>query len=114
MIKNNLEELVNRNLVYYKIYVLGEFVILDKLVFLKYEKWIINIDEIRYLLFYFGLDFGYINDLSVLIYLKIDIENKKFYIILEYVKKGMLNDEIVKFIKNLGFSKEVLSVDLVE
>lgn len=78
--------LVNCNLVYYKIYVLGEFVILDKLVFFKYEKCLINKDELRYLFFYFGLDFGYVNDFSVFIYFKIDVKKKKLYIIEEYVK----------------------------
>ena len=87
MTKNNLEELANRNPAYYKIYALGEFATLDKLVFPKYEKRIINTDEIRHLPSYFGLDFGYINDPSALIHLKIDIENKKLYIISEYVKK---------------------------
>lgn len=38
MTKNNLEELANRNPAYYKIYALGEFATLDKLVFPKYEK----------------------------------------------------------------------------
>lgn len=114
MTKNNLEELANRNPAYYKIYALGEFATLDKLVFPKYEKRIINTDEIRHLPSYFGLDFGYINDPSALIHLKIDIENKKLYIISEYVKKGMLNDEIAKLIKNLGFSKEVISADSAE
>lgn len=114
MTKNNLEELANRNPAYYKIYALGEFATLDKLVFPKYEKRIINIDKIRHLPSYFGLDFGYINDPSALIHLKIDIENKKLYIISEYVKKGMLNDEIAKLIKNLGFSKEVISADSAE
>lgn len=33
MTKNNLEELANRNPAYYKIYALGEFATLDKLVF---------------------------------------------------------------------------------
>lgn len=114
MTKNNLEKLANRNPAYYKIYALGEFATLDKLVFPKYEKRIINTDEIRHLPSYFGLDFGYINDPSAFIHVKVDVENEKLYVISEYVKKGMLNDEIAKLIKNLGFSKEVISADSAE
>ncbi|MFH0153277.1 phage terminase large subunit, partial [Pseudomonas aeruginosa] len=49
MTKDTLEQLANRNPAYYKIYALGEFATLDKLVFPKYEKRIINTDEIRHL-----------------------------------------------------------------
>ena len=114
MTKNNLEQLSNRNPAYYKIYALGEFATLDKLIFPKYEKRVINLKEINDLPSYFGLDFGYINDPSAFIHAKVDIENKKIYILSEFVKKGMLNDEIAELIKNLGFAKEVITADSAE
>ncbi|SUL22684.1 phage terminase, large subunit [Staphylococcus aureus] len=114
MTRQNLELLANRNPAYYKIYALGEFATLDKLVFPKYEKRLINKDELRHLPSYFGLDFGYVNDPSAFIHSKIDVKNKKIYIVEEYVKKGMLNDEIANVIKQLGYSKEIITADSAE
>ncbi|MCL9690054.1 PBSX family phage terminase large subunit [Staphylococcus aureus] len=114
MTRQNLELLANRNPAYYKIYALGEFATLDKLVFPKYEKRLINKDELRHLPSYFGLDFGYVNDPSAFIHSKIDVKNKKLYIIEEYVKKGMLNNEIANVIKQLGYSKEIITADSAE
>ena len=114
MTRQNLELLANRNPAYYKIYALGEFATLDKLVFPKYEKRLINKDELRHLPSCFGLDFGYVNDPSAFIHSKIDVKNKKLYIIEEYVKQGMLNDEIANVIKQLGYAKEEITADSAE
>lgn len=114
MTRQNLELLANRNPAYYKIYALGEFATLGKLVFPKYEKRLINKDELRHLPSYFGLDFGYVNDPSAFIHSKIDVKKKKIYIIEEYVKQGMLNDEIANVIKQLGYAKEEITADSAE
>lgn len=45
--KAELEKLKDTNPVYYKIYCLGEFATLDKLVFPKFEKRLINIEQFR-------------------------------------------------------------------
>ncbi len=48
----------------------------------------------------------------VLLYiLKSDVKKKKLYIIEEYVKQGMLNDEIANVIKQLGYAKEEITAD---
>lgn len=112
--RQNLELLANRNPAYYKIYALGEFATLDKLVFPKYEKRLLNKQELRQFPSYFGLDYGYVNDPSAFIHCKIDAKNKKLYIIEEYVKTGMLNDEIAEVIKRLGYSKEEIFADSAE
>ena len=112
--KQNIEELANRNPAYYKIYALGEFATLDKLVFPTYQKRLINRDEVAQLTSYFGLDFGYINDPSAFIHLKIDEQNKRIYFLEEYVRKGLLNDKIAEAIKDLGYSKEVITADSAE
>lgn len=114
MTKDNLEDLANRNPAYYKIYALGEFATLDKLVFPKYKKCLLSKEGLRHLPSYFGLDFGYVNDPSAFIHAKVDIDNKKLYIVEEYVKKGMLNDEIAEMIKALGYSKEEIQADSAE
>lgn len=112
--KENIEELAERNPAYYKIYALGEFATLDKLVFPKYEKKLINKEDVSHLPSYFGLDFGYINDPSAFIHLKIDEENKRIYFMEEYVRKGLLNDQIAQAILDLGYSKEIITADSAE
>ncbi|MCG1856360.1 PBSX family phage terminase large subunit [Staphylococcus epidermidis] len=112
--KFNLEELANRNPAYYKIYALGEFATLDKLVFPKYDIRILNKDELRQIPSYFGLDFGYINDPSAFIHIKVDLANKVIYILEEFVKRGMLNNDIAQMIKNMGYHKEIITADSAE
>ncbi len=104
--KQTLEDLQYRNPAYYKIYTLGEFATLDKLVFPIYTTRIINIDEIKDFPKFTGLDFGYVNDPSAIVNGRIDETNKKIYVCGEYVKKGMLNDEIANVMINLGLSKD--------
>ena len=106
--------MANRNEAYYKIYALGEFATLDKLVFPKYEKTLLSREELVDLPSFFGLDFGFVNDPSAFIHIKIDERNKRLYFVEEYVRKGMLNDEIAKVIKNLGYAKEVITADSAE
>lgn len=112
--KENIEDLANRNPAYYKIYALGEFATLDKLVFPKYTKRLLNRNELLHLPSYFGLDFGYVNDPSAFIHLKIDEVNKKIYFIEEYVRKGLLNDQIAQAIIDLGYQKEIITADSAE
>lgn len=112
--KENIEDLANRNPAYYKIYALGEFATLDKLVFPKYTKRLLNRTELAHLPSYFGLDFGYVNDPSAFIHLKIDEANKEIYFIEEYVRKGLLNDQIAQAIIDLGYQKEIITADSAE
>lgn len=110
----NIEELANRNEAYYKIYALGEFATLDKLVFPKYEKRLLNKRELERLPAYFGLDYGFINDPSALLHVRIDDENKRLYVVEEFVKKGLTNDKIAEAIKTLGYAKEEIQADSAE
>ena len=112
--KENIEELANRNEAYYKIYALGEFATLDKLVFPKYKKQLLNKEELKHLPSDFGLDYGFINDPSAFMHVKVDDENKRLYIVEEYVKKGLTNDKIAEAIKALGYSKEIIRADSAE
>lgn len=112
--RENIEELANRNESYYKIYALGEFATLDKLIFPKYEKRLLNKDNLAHLPSYFGLDFGFTNDPSAFMHVKVDRENKKIYILEEYVRKGLLNNQIAEAITSLGYAKEVIMADSAE
>lgn len=101
-----LEKLKDRNPAYYRIYALGEFATLDKLVFPTYTTKIISDDEIKGLPRWIGLDFGYVNDPSAIVDGRIDTTHKRIYVCGEYVRKGMLNDEIAETMINLGLAKD--------
>lgn len=112
--RENIEELANRNEAYYKIYALGEFATLDKLVFPKYTKALLNKDDLRQIPSYFGLDYGFINDPSAFMHVKIDDDRKRLYVVEEYVKKGLTNDKIAESIIALGYAKEQIRADSAE
>lgn len=112
--KNELERLKDRNPAYYKIYALGEFATLDKLVFPVYEKRLIAKEEVRNFEMFIGMDFGYINDPSAIVWGYIDTIGKRIYVTGEYVKKGMLNDEIAHTVIQLGLQKEKIYADSAE
>ncbi|MCQ2570095.1 MAG: PBSX family phage terminase large subunit [Limosilactobacillus sp.] len=109
-----IEKLKETNPAYYKIYTLGEFATLDKLVFPVFEKRRLHAQNMRNIKSYFGLDFGFINDPSAFIHIKVDDKNKVIYCMEEYTRKGMLNNEIAKVIDSMGYSKEVITADAAE
>ena len=111
---DELENLQYRNPAYYRIYTLGEFATLDKLVFPIYTTKLISDEEIKSLPRWTGLDFGYVNDPSAIVSGYIDEKLKIIYVTSEYVKKGMLNDEIADKIIALGLSKDKIYGDSAE
>jgi len=112
--RQELENLKNRNPAYYRIYALGQFTTLDKLVFPIYETKIIGKEIVQNLPIYTGLDFGYVNDPSALVSVRYDEQKKIVYVTDEYVKENMLNDEIAQTIIDLGYSKEEIFADSSE
>ena len=104
--RQELERLKDRNPAYYRIYCLGEFATLDKLVFPTYTTKIISDKDIEGLPRWIGADWGYVNDPSALVWGHIDTVNKKIYVCGEYVKKGMLNNEIAETMIDLGLHKD--------
>lgn len=109
-----LENLKNRNPAYYRIYCLGEFATLDKLVFPIHEDRIIPKEEVKGLELWCGLDFGYINDPSALVWGYIDTKKRVIYVVGEYVEQGLMNDEIARIIIDLGLKKERIYADCAE
>lgn len=114
--RETIERLSETNTAYYKIYALGEFATLDKLIFPKYEKRLLNprSPDMVKLPSYFGLDFGFTNDPSVFVHVKVDKQNKVLYFMECYAKQGMLNDEIAQVIKSMGYGKELIIADAAE
>ena len=101
-----LERLKDRNPAYYRIYCLGEFATLDKLVFPVYTTKIVSEADVNGLKRWIGLDFGYINDPSAIVWGFIDTVKKRIYVTGEYVKRGMKNNEIAETMADLGLCKD--------
>ena len=109
-----LENMVFTNPTYYRIYALGEFTNLDKLVFTNWEVKDFDADEMRELPLMCGLDWGYSNDPSAFTASLIDDENKTIYIFKEWGSIGKTNPEIAKIIIQMGFAKSRIVADSAE
>ena len=101
------------NPVFYKIYALGEFGSLDKLV---YNNWqIMDFDEKKIkgdLLV--GLDFGYTNDPTAIVCSTLVPEENRIYIWKEMGGQGLLNNDIAQLIKDNGLAKSMIIADSAE
>ena len=101
------------NEVYYKIYALGEFGSLDKLIYNNWQKMDFDPDTIKGQLLC-GLDFGYTNDPTAFT-ASILVENeRRIYIFKEWGGTGYLNDAIADQIKEMGFAKSIICADSAE
>ncbi|MCL2631508.1 MAG: PBSX family phage terminase large subunit [Coriobacteriia bacterium] len=109
-----LEALQYRNPAYYRIYTLGEFATLGTLVFPNYETRLITDAELEGLPFWIGLDFGYVNDPSAIVWGRINEPARRIYVTGDYVKRGMLNDEIAEIMTGLALHKDKSYADSAE
>lgn len=108
-----LEAKVKTNPNYYKIYTLGEFTTLDKLVFYNWKIQAFDYTEIKGQLMC-GLDFGFISDVSAFVASLMDEENKRIYVFREWRGTNKTNQELAEIISTLGFSKSVIIADSAE
>lgn len=108
-----LLQMKKTNEVYYKIYALGEFGTLDKLVFNNWQVMDFDATLIKGQLLC-GLDFGYTNDPTRFICSILNEEEGRIYIFKEWGGTGFLNDQIASAIKELGFAKSVICADSAE
>lgn len=108
---NDLESKIHTNPTYHKIYALGEFCSLDKLV---YHNWKVEDFDYKHIHgdLLVGLDFGFSNDPAALI--ASIITGHSIYIFKEYFETNKTNPELVEVIKNLGFSKSIIIADSAE
>ena len=108
-----LEDKARTNPNYYKVYTLGQFTTLDKLVFYNWRVESFNHEETPGQLLV-GLDFGFINDISALSAALLDEENKKIYVFKTWGATGKTNQELADIITTLGFSKSIIIADSAE
>ena len=114
------EEMKRRNPRRYAVAGLGQWGIVDGLVYENWkeeafdhtdDKWI---KEHPNLISAFGLDFGYTNDPTTLFCGLLDKKNKKLYVFDELYKKGLSNKRIAEEIQAMGYAKERIIADSAE
>jgi phage terminase large subunit len=108
-----LEEKQKTNYTFYKIYALGEFCTLTKLVYTNWRAEIFDYTRIKGDLLV-GLDFGFINDTSALVASILNEEAKTIHIFKAWGDTGKTNEELAEVIKAMGFSKSIIIADSAE
>ena len=101
----------------YRVAGLGDWGIVDGLIFENWKEEAFNLEEVKQIQGIqsaFGLDFGYTNDPSALFCGMIDQTNKKIYVFDEMYKKGMSNEAIHTEITKMGYAKERITADCAE
>lgn len=110
---DNLQMLAETNPAYYRIYALGEFCSLDKLVLTNYTVKEFDRSAIKGELA-IGIDFGFTNDLCTIVSSIIDQQNKVIYVFNAWGDKGKTNQELAEIIKAKGYSKSTIIADSAE
>lgn len=101
----------------YKVAGLGEWGIVDGLVFENWREEAFDLGTIKQMQGIksaFGLDFGYTNDPSALWCGMVDSKNKKIYVFDEMYGYGMSNEDIRGRIARMGYAKERIRADNAE
>ena len=103
----------SRNEVYYKIYALGEFGSLDKLVYNNWQSYDFDVKALKGI-HLCGLDFGYTHDPTAFVSSILVEEEHRIYVCQEWGGPGYLNDQIAGHLKDMGFSKSLIIADSAE
>ena len=115
-----IESYKETDMTYYKIYALGEFATLDKLVFNNWEVGDCGDafdaegrpkPQMQALC---GLDWGFSNDLTAFTFSLLDEDNKILYVCDAWGSTGMLNSEIANKIIETGYGKAAIIADSSE
>lgn len=115
--KNVFEKMKTNNPRRYQVAGLGNWGIVDGLVYENWKEQEFDIEEIKRIANIesaFGLDFGYTNDPSALFCGLVDRKNMKIYVFDEMYEKGLSNKAIYQNILDLGYAKEHITADSSE
>lgn len=96
---------------------LGEWGIVEGLVYENWEERVFDVHEISIrpsVRSAFGMDFGYVNDPSTLFCGLVDTVAREIYVFDEMYKKGMSNEDILSKVSEMGYSKERIKADSAE
>ena len=111
------EDMKIRNPRRYAVAGLGNWGIVDGLVYENWREERFDLDEIRALpglVSAFGLDYGYTNDPTAAFCGLLDRANKRLYVFDEMYEKGMSNRKIYDTIASMGYGKERFTGDSAE
>ncbi|MDD3022218.1 MAG: PBSX family phage terminase large subunit [Alphaproteobacteria bacterium] len=101
----------------FKVAGLGDWGIVDGVIYDNWEEKAFSIDEIRKIdgaQSAFGLDFGYTNDPSALFCGLVDVSAKTIWVFDEMYEKGLSNKAIYSRIYDMGYAKERIMADSAE
>ena len=111
------EQMKKNNPKRYRVAGLGDWGIVDGLVYENFIEKPFDIDELRRqknIKSAFGLDFGYTNDPSALFCGLVDNDAQIIYVFDEMYERGLTNEMIADRIKSLGYTKEKITADCAE
>ena len=100
----------------YKVAGLGDWGIVDGLVYENWEEKAFSVDEVKKIAgvkSVFGLDFGYTNDPSALFCGLIDQSSKTIWVFDEMYQPGMSNEAIAEQVQRMGYVKEKITADSI-
>jgi phage terminase, large subunit, PBSX family len=115
--KKLFEDMKKNNPRRYQVAGLGEWGIVEGLVYENWEEKEFDVNEIskrKGVKSAFGLDFGYTNDPSAFFCGLIDVANKEIYVFDEIYKNAMKNRQIAEEIIRKGYGKEKIVADSQE
>lgn len=98
----------------YSVAGLGNWGIVDGLVYENWHEEAFTLDNVKSLKTACGLDYGYTNDPTAFVITFLDTENKKLYVWDEMYKQGMSNKAIYDELCELGYGKEHITADSAE
>lgn len=112
--KKVFEKMKKNNPRRYQVAGLGNWGIVEGVVYENWEEQEFPMSKIKDLESAFGLDFGYTNDPTAFFCGAIDLDNKYIYVFDEIYKKGLSNRAIYEEIERKGFVKEQITGDSAE
>ena len=98
----------------YQVAGLGNWGVVDGLVYENFEEKEFMLKDIRNCQTVCGLDFGYTNDPTAFFMGFYDKKSMKLYVWDEFYKRGLSNREIYQTIETMGYSKEKIIADSAE
>lgn len=98
----------------YQVAGLGNWGIVDGLVYENWEERKFTLDSVRGFKTFCGLDFGYTNDPSAFVIGFLDQPNKEIWIWDEFYKQGLSNRAIYELLETMGYRKEKITADSAE
>ena len=112
-----LFEEMKKNPKRYKVAGLGEWGVVDGLVYENWKEQDFSIDEVRKLpevKSIFGLDFGYTTSPTALFCGVVDAAERRLYVFDELYERALTNRAIAERVQRLGYAKEAIIADCAE